>query len=311
LDIEKPSLVKSKIDHIKSTRKLYQGNFATEDDEEIDEKSNKVRTPTHKSGNGKKIVNKLEYLMNNKDSFSAIMRPITTTVEISKEMDLMDMEMEDSSIENELYDYTQQELMPFNEKKKLDNEINLNKVMEQPSLTDQLNISYLAGGKLGTNTLTSHLNPAVKPFVNMNISTDLIETLKDPLQRHLQFGPSYSNGNENQHNSNQNNSYRRRGSRDMLHDRTNELEMGNNMIGVYGGQVNNMNKKKIFNTGYEMVGNSREAIKNKMFRNALDSVQLPGKIGGGSNSHMNAGIKGENNGITGISNFDDLDYLLN
>ena len=132
------------------------------------------------------------------------------------------------------------------------------------------------------------MNPAVNPFSNINISSDLIETLRDPLQKHLHFGPSYSSNNENNQ-ENQSltdfkgflgkNTKNLLGHRDigLFQDRTNEEYGANMMYGKY---------------------NNEDTLKNKMFRNALDSVQLP-KTKMGNNVPM-----------TGISNFDEFDNLF-
>ena len=72
-----------------------------------------------------------------------------------------------------------------------------------------------------TNTMTSQMNPAVNAF---GLSGDLIETLKDPLQKHLHFGPSYQESSNIL------------GKRGILNDRTNDYD---------GYNMNYTNEKKM------------------------------------------------------------------
>lgn len=153
----------------------------------------------------------------------------------------------------------------------LEAELNINPhktSLDPPSLSEHLlnfnsMISYGQGGNVNhhianantnnnnftgiTNTMTSQMNPAVNSF---GLSGDLIETLKDPLQKHLHFGPSYQEGSV-------------LGKRRVLDDRTNGHEGSN---------------------AFSSMGYSTE--KRMMFKNALDSVQLPttgGKAGYNNN----------------------------
>jgi len=248
----KAVLIKSRIDNIRVLRKIYQGTFAAEDDTEPKQNSN---TKDLKKGR----QSKLGYLLEQGQDFEKLVPALN--------QNNLQRQTEDF-IENELVDQTQTNL-----NRSLEDElnINLNKAMEPPAINEHFNSMGNFNQRSNamnhqknnhhhhhkfnqkqnhhnhaiglTNTMTSQMNPAVNAF---GLSGDLIETLKDPLQKHLHFGPSYQEtGNV-------------LGKRGILNDRTNDYD---------GYNMKYTNEKKM------------------MFKNALDSVMLPqGNVGNNNNT---------------------------
>jgi len=274
-DQTKPSMIKSRIDHIKSTRGFYPDTFAQEEDVVEKNKGSAQKDKKNKQ-------NKLEYLLDHADEYINNLNPNEN----------MDDEIESYSpaIENELLENNQEptknltEELGYNLSKPLVSShfgLNTNTLgnFNKNSLASLPQIGNTSGI---ANTMTSQMNPNLNPFGNINMTTDLIETLRDPLQKHLHFGPNYSNNNENMNDSTgflgKKNNFPQR-ELGLFQDRTND-EYGVNMYSNF---------------------NRDDTLKNKMFRNALDSVQLPK-----SNK-----MKLNNNApMTGISNFDEFDNLF-